>query len=163
ERRLAIHVEDHPLDYALFEGVIPQGNYGAGTVMVWDMGIYEAAGDLESMLRKGKLDFTLHGKKLRGAWTLVRTRGLSGKDPWLAIRREQEATPIPARQEARSALSGRSMAQIAVQRDAVWQSHRESRRAKKTPERRLLSADLQDLPKAAAAFCEPMKAKPVAR
>jgi len=159
EKRLAVHVEDHPVAYANFEGIIPRGNYGAGSVMVWDLGRYEAEGDLQKMMAKGKVDFTLHGKKLQGAWTLVRSRGLSGKDPWLVIKREKSLRPLSARQEDRSALSGRSMAQIAEQQDAVWQSHRKaSSRAKSKP--RPISVPLpKGLPPAKPVFQEPMKAK----
>src|SRR5262245_34910625 len=71
DRRLAVQVEDHPMDYAHFEGTIPAGNYGAGTVMVWDMGNYDVKGGDQAMA-EGKLHLTLKGKKLKGEWTLVR-------------------------------------------------------------------------------------------
>src|SRR5215831_13593890 len=75
DRRLAIQVEDHPLEYANFEGTIPEGSYGAGTVMVWDMGTYHVlGGDPVAALGDGKLHFVLQGKKLKGEWTLVRMR-----------------------------------------------------------------------------------------
>jgi bifunctional non-homologous end joining protein LigD len=79
-KRLAIAVEDHPIQYARFEGMIPEGEYGAGTVMVWDIGTYELEEpeSFEAGLRHSLLKFTLHGKKLKGAWTLVRTRGRRG-------------------------------------------------------------------------------------
>src|SRR5271169_3159063 len=74
-KRLAMQVEDHPLEYGGFEGVIPEGEYGGGTVMVWDKGEWTPeSDDVESALRKGDLKFTLHGKKLQGSWVLVRTR-----------------------------------------------------------------------------------------
>src|SRR3982751_2312995 len=84
-RRLAMQVEDHPLDYARFEGVIPEGEYGGGTVMVWDIGTYELAEDepFDAAMRRGRLVFTLHGKKLRGGWTLIRT----GARKWLLTKR----------------------------------------------------------------------------
>src|SRR5882724_349452 len=74
-KRLAMHVEDHPTDYAKFEGVIPEGEYGGGTVMVWDYGTYEPENtdDVASALGKGELKFTLNGEKLKGSWVLVRT------------------------------------------------------------------------------------------
>src|SRR5262245_15794037 len=89
EKRLAMHVEDHPLEYASFEGNIPEGQYGAGSVMVWDRGTYEVLdGEPIDALKAGKLHFVLHGKKLQGEWTLVRmrVRGKEGKDPWLLIK-----------------------------------------------------------------------------
>ncbi len=75
-KRLAMQVEDHPVDYAKFEGVIPEGEYGGGTVMVWDYGTYkpEETDDVEASLRKGEFKFTLDGEKLKGSWVLVRTR-----------------------------------------------------------------------------------------
>src|ERR1700694_274912 len=73
-KRLAIATEDHPLEYATFEGVIPEGEYGAGEMIVWDLGRYEPVEDLEEGFRKGKLLFDLHGYKLRGRWTLVRIK-----------------------------------------------------------------------------------------
>src|SRR5688572_32767825 len=75
DKRMAVHVEDHPLSYGSFEGVIPPGQYGAGTVIVWDRGSWEPVGDPREGLREGKLKFLLHGEKLAGAWTLVRIRG----------------------------------------------------------------------------------------
>lgn len=88
EKRLAVQVEDHPLAYATFEGRIPEGNYGAGVVKIWDHGTWEPEGSARAGLRDGKLDFTLHGGRLRGRWTLVRTARQSGTKPqWLLIRR----------------------------------------------------------------------------
>jgi bifunctional non-homologous end joining protein LigD len=89
-KRLAMQVEDHPIEYADFEGVIPPGEYGAGTVMVWDTGTWEPeVPDVDEALKKGDLKFTLHGKKLKGSWALVRTRGFGskpGKTAWLLIK-----------------------------------------------------------------------------
>jgi bifunctional non-homologous end joining protein LigD len=89
EKRLAVEVEDHPLEYADFEGVIPEGNYGAGRVIVWDTGRWEPVEDPDEGLRKGKLLFDLHGYKLRGRWTLVRTKGKGGtpQKEWLLIKK----------------------------------------------------------------------------
>src|ERR1700730_5175369 len=70
DKRLAVHVEDHPLEYGDFEGVIPQGQYGGGTVLVWDRGVWAPNGDPHKGLAKGKLDFELAGEKLKGAWHL---------------------------------------------------------------------------------------------
>jgi bifunctional non-homologous end joining protein LigD len=96
-KRLAIEVEDHPIDYANFEGVIPGGEYGGGTVMVWDKGTWEPeSSDVDAALEKGDLKFTLHGKKLKGSWVLVRTRGYGstrGRSSWLLIKhRDQYAS-----------------------------------------------------------------------
>src|SRR5687768_6647311 len=73
EKRLAVQVEDHPLEYGGFEGVIPKGQYGGGSVLLWDRGTWEPEGDAEDGLRRGKLEFRLDGEKLRGRWLLVRT------------------------------------------------------------------------------------------
>lgn len=112
-KRLAMQVEDHPVDYAKFEGVIPEGEYGGGTVMVWDYGTYKAENtdDVSLALRKGELKFSLNGKKLKGSWVLVRTR----ERQWLLIKHrdyyttEEEVTEVaPA-----SILTRRTLAQIA--------------------------------------------------
>ena len=92
QKRLAVHVEDHPLEYASFEGIIPAGEYGGGTVLVWDQGYWEPIGDAKASYRRGRLKFTLHGKKLQGIWNLVRMGGRqeAGKENWLLIK-EQDA------------------------------------------------------------------------
>ena len=90
EKRLAMMTEDHPLEYAAFEGVIPEGNYGAGPVIVWDIGTYVAVEDMRTGLEKGKLLFDLRGHKLRGRWTLVKIKGETGKE-WLLIK-ERDGT-----------------------------------------------------------------------
>ncbi|MEA2661916.1 MAG: bifunctional non-ous end joining protein LigD [Chloroflexota bacterium] len=88
DKRLAMEVEDHPVEYGDFEGVIPAGEYGGGTVMLWDAGTYEAdTDDVGKALRAGELRFTLHGKKLRGGWVLVRTGGRK----WLLMKRKDAA------------------------------------------------------------------------
>src|SRR5579863_6869535 len=92
-KRLAMQVEDHPLEYGGFEGVIPEGEYGGGTVMVWDKGEWTPESeDIESALQKGDLKFTLHGKKLNGSWVLVRTRGFGSKTgkSWLLIKHRDD-------------------------------------------------------------------------
>lgn len=96
EKRLAVQVEDHPLDYALFEGVIPEGEYGAGTVIVWDRGTYRPTGGagLEEMLAKGVAKLEIEGEKLRGGFALVRTRFGGKKTNWLLIKeRDGHARP----------------------------------------------------------------------
>lgn len=96
-KRLAMQVEDHPVEYGGFEGIIPAGEYGGGTVMLWDKGTWTPeSSDVDIGLRKGDLKFTLHGKKLKGSWVLVRTRGYGGKSnrsSWLLIKhRDQYAS-----------------------------------------------------------------------
>jgi bifunctional non-homologous end joining protein LigD len=127
ERRLAVHVEDHPLDYADFEGIIPQGQYGGGTVMVWDFGNYEAEGDPEEGLRKGKLQVALSGKKLKGEWTLVHSSHQGDEKNWFLIKTGASIRAISKKAEEHSALTGRTMGQIAEQKAAVWQSGKKSR------------------------------------
>jgi bifunctional non-homologous end joining protein LigD len=117
-KRLAMQVEDHPKDYAHFEGVIPEGEYGGGTVMVWDTGTWTPESpDISAALAKGDLKFTLHGKKLNGSWVLVRTRGFGSKSKtsWLLIKhRDQFASSEDVTLEKpRSAVSDRLLAQIA--------------------------------------------------
>jgi bifunctional non-homologous end joining protein LigD len=90
QKRLAVHVEDHPIEYGGFEGQIPAGHYGAGKVVIWDRGWWEPAGDPRAAYRKGALKFVLHGRRLRGGWALVRMRtrdeGRGGKENWLLIK-----------------------------------------------------------------------------
>jgi bifunctional non-homologous end joining protein LigD len=118
-KRLAMQVEDHPVEYGGFEGVIPEGEYGGGTVMVWDRGTWTPeVPDVDAALAKGDLKFTLHAAKLKGSWVLVRTRGFGGgggRSSWLLIKhRDQYAsTKDITVEEPRSALSGRLLAEIA--------------------------------------------------
>jgi bifunctional non-homologous end joining protein LigD len=132
DRRLAVQVEDHPIEYGGFEGTIPEGSYGAGTVMLWDSGAYEVSGlDPSRALRDGKLHLILHGKKLKGEWTLVRMRPREGNDEdkpqWLLLKSGRDIPPISKLAEDHSVLSGRSLEQIASARDREWQSDRPSR------------------------------------
>ncbi|ALD96888.1 DNA ligase D [Pseudomonas syringae] len=92
QKRLAVHVEDHPLDYAGFEGSIPQGQYGGGDVIVWDRGVWQPHGDPQKTYAEGKLKFTLVGEKLSGDWALVRTRlkGSGSKEQWLLIKEKDD-------------------------------------------------------------------------
>lgn len=107
EKRLAIQVPDHSLTYIYFEGIIPAGKYGAGTVMVWDFGTFETStAHLEKELASGKLGFFLRGRKLEGGWQLVRLRN---PDQWLLLKREKDIDPLSRQEENTSALSGRSM------------------------------------------------------
>src|SRR3954468_9978142 len=148
DKRLAVEVEDHPLDYGDFEGTIPKGQYGGGTVQMWDRGYWEVEGSrsAEEALRKGDLKFTLVGQRLRGSWVLVRMRHdrLRGnRTNWLLIKHHDEFARADdsALAEDRSIASGRSMEQIAAgtgrapkpfmlkgrktfRSDAVWNSNR---------------------------------------
>src|SRR5205823_616944 len=93
EKRLAVLVEDHPIDYGSFEGTIPQDNYGAGTVIVWDSGHYELIGDepFEQQMERGDLKFNLHGQKLLGSFALVRLKASQKKNEWLLIKKKDFA------------------------------------------------------------------------
>ena len=144
DKRLAVEVEDHPLDYGDFEGTIPEGQYGGGTVMLWDRGTWESD-DPETGFRKGDLKFTLHGDKLHGSWVLVRMRNRGGekRTNWLLIKHRDEyaSEDEDILAEDKSVASGRAMEQIAGGKgrapkpfmlakgvkgkaDAVWQSDR---------------------------------------
>jgi bifunctional non-homologous end joining protein LigD len=123
DKRLAMMVEDHPMDYRLFEGTIPKGNYGAGTVMVWDEGAYSDAEDntdpkvvrknLKAALKKGDLKFTLHGEKLNGSFVLVKIKSSDEDNAWLLIKHKDEyASAEDVTELDRSVLSGRSMEEI---------------------------------------------------
>src|SRR5262249_50475893 len=128
EKHLAVEVEDHPIDYEDFEGIIPEGQYGGGTVMVWDRGKYFVFGEkpLKS-LREGKLHLVLDGKKAKGEWTLVRIRGRDGeKNQWLILKTGDDSKPISKKLEDQSVKTGRTMKQIAADRDAEWQSGRQA-------------------------------------
>jgi bifunctional non-homologous end joining protein LigD len=92
DKRLAVEVEDHPIDYATFEGDIPKGQYGGGHVIVWDQGYWDPIGDIDAGLKKGHIDFQLNGEKLQGRWSLIRLReGEMGKKNWLLLKKNDEA------------------------------------------------------------------------
>jgi bifunctional non-homologous end joining protein LigD len=110
DKRLAVHVEDHPLDYADFEGLIPEGNYGAGAVIVWDIGRWEAVEDPRAGMVNGKLLFDLFGYKLRGRWTIFRTKGEDGK-AWLMMKKPDAAASKIAPPE-QSVRSGRTVEEL---------------------------------------------------
>lgn len=132
EKRLAVHVEDHPIDYGDFEGIIPKGQYGGGTVLLWDHGTWEPLeDDAEGAYKKGRMKFLLHGEKLHGGWALVRMGGRrnEGEDNWLLIKeRDEEARPgsgdaiVVERPE--SVTTGQSLEEIASDPARVWQSDR---------------------------------------
>ena len=120
EKRLAVHVEDHPLDYGDYEGTIPKGEYGGGTVIVWDRGRWRPIGDAGKGLAKGHLDFELEGEKLRGRWHLVRMAGKLGEkhENWLLIKGDDEAAraegaPDILKEQPDSVKTGRSVEQVA--------------------------------------------------
>lgn len=126
-KRLAMQVEDHPSNYASFDGVIPQRNYGGGTVMVWDYGTWEPENDAADSLERGELKFTLHGKKLRDSWVLVRTGKAGTRSKWLLIKhRDDSATEEEITEKTKSALSRRSMASIAAANGGDVERARES-------------------------------------
>ena len=131
DKRLAIHVEDHPIEYNSFEGTIPKGQYGGGTVMIWDRGTWTPEFDPGGGMKKGHLEFTLHGKKLKGRWHLVRMNKRPGErqEPWLLIKGEGEyartkSEPDILEELPDSAVSRRSMEQIAEGRSRVWHSNK---------------------------------------
>ena len=128
-KRLAMMVEDHPYDYARFEGTIPAGNYGAGTVMVWDIGTWENLGpEPHEGLKSGKLHFRLKGKKLKGEWALVKMHGprATKGTEWLLLKHGTAMRPISAKQDDTSALSGKSMTQLAGPKSEKWISRPKS-------------------------------------
>ncbi len=117
DKRLAVRTEDHPLAYARFEGTIPEGQYGGGTVMLWDEGTWEPDGDPDQGLKKGKLSFELYGERLTGGWALVRLRSGKGKQNWLLIKERDAAARAEKRplieRATTSVKSGRTMEEIA--------------------------------------------------
>lgn len=126
EKRLAIHVEDHPLEYGSFEGNIPEGEYGAGSVIVWDRGTWEPEGDPHKGYAKGHLDFELHGSKLKGRWHLVRMRRRpkERQEGWLLIKSADEAAREPddpdvLEEQPISVLSGKSIDDVANEKTTL--------------------------------------------
>jgi bifunctional non-homologous end joining protein LigD len=131
-RRLAMEVEDHPIEYNQFEGTIPKGQYGGGTVMLWDKGTYEPeSGGGEDALRrgyeKGDLKISMHGARLEGGWVLVRMRrGDSGKAQWLLIKHRDNTADAQydvTAEGTTSVATGRTMEEIATRRSRVWNSN----------------------------------------
>ena len=128
EKHLAVEVEDHPIEYATFEGVIPKGQYGGGTVMLWDRGNYHVYGEEPlKALRGGRLHLVFDGEKAKGEWALIRTRMEAGKPQWLLLKSGTSIRPISKKRDDQSVKTGRTMAQIAAQRDAEWQSNRDDK------------------------------------
>lgn len=184
EKHLAVEVEDHPIEYETFEGIIPEGQYGGGTVMVWDQGSYYVFGEQPvKSLREGRLHMVLAGEKAQGEWTLVRIRGRDGeKNTWLIIKTGDSVKALSAKRDDQSVKTGRTMKQIADQRDAEWESNRKDEPTseksklnarikaalKKKAQTPRVSEDepapataraLKKLPNAKPRFIEPMKAR----
>ena len=158
EKRLAVHVEDHPIEYNKFEGTIPQGQYGGGTVMIWDRGRWKPEGDPHKGYREGHLSFHLDGKKLRGLWHLVRMHKKSGekRENWLLIKAHDEEARGPRdpdilEEEPLSAATGRSMEEIASTQDAVARGNKPVKKNARRPA------------KAAKARLNPVKTKAAGR
>lgn len=135
DKRLAMMVEDHPFDYRTFEGIIPEGNYGAGTVIVWDEGTYEPLENpsdnkkeneknLLRQLHAGSLKFVMHGKKLKGEFALVKT-AYRGENSWLLIKhRDDYASTEDVTQKDKSVTSKKTLEQVEKTSDKIWKSNR---------------------------------------
>lgn len=135
EKRLAVETEDHPLEYGGFEGVIPDGEYGAGPVVVWDQGRWVPEGDPHQGYEKGHLTFELMGSKLRGGWHLVRTRGNGKQKSWLLIKRndataERGSGSKIVDDEPASAISGRTIEEVQKQPERLWHSGKKDGKGK---------------------------------
>jgi bifunctional non-homologous end joining protein LigD len=161
-KRSAFQTEDHPLDYFSFEGIIPEGEYGGGTVMVWDLGTYDLIG---GNYWKGDLKLFLSGKKLKGEWHMFRIKSEESKPVWLIQKAREPAKPISAKRDDQSALSGRTMKQIAAARDVVWNSNREpaagpkKAAATRSGSKRVRAAKRAASPAPPPKFVEPMNAR----
>ena len=149
-KRLAVQVEDHPVAYNKFEGTIPKGEYGGGTVMVWDRGRWRPEGDPHKGLRKGHLSFRLSGKKLHGDWHLVRMRKRPGekRSNWLLIKRRDEAARTThdrdiLRELPLSVKTGRSLAEIAQHKRRLKRKAKAKRKTTKWKKRKLSRAKRQ--------------------
>lgn len=182
EKHLAVEVEDHPVEYATFEGIIPEGQYGGGTVMVWDRGKYYVYGEQPlKALGDGRIHLVLDGEKAKGEWALIRLRGNESKPQWLLLKASASLKPLSKKRDDESVKTGRTMKQIAEQRDAEWESNRpdsDDTSARSTLKRRVQAAlkkkaheengakneaatdvALKKLPNAKPRFIEPMKAR----
>jgi bifunctional non-homologous end joining protein LigD len=140
-KRLAMMVEDHPMDYSDFEGIIPEGNYGAGTVIVWDAGTYHPidpvtgkkaqAKHLLNLLNKGDLKFVLEGKKLKGEFVLVHTKGM-GENSWLLMKhKDKYASKEDITEKNKSVQSGKTIEKVAASSKKIWQSNRQAKSSSK--------------------------------
>lgn len=138
DRRLAVHVEDHPVEYRDFEGIIPEGEYGGGSVIVWDRGEWTPEGDPDADYQRGRLKFRLAGEKLRGGFSLVRMhgrRGERGADNWLLLKQRDDEADADGERLVRdrpdSVLSGRSVEAVAAEPARVWGSKARTTRARR--------------------------------
>lgn len=120
QKRLAVQVNDHPIEYGIFEGTIPEGQYGAGTVLLWDGGLWHTDQDVDQAFRAGRLNFQLRGRKLKGGWSLVRMQPRPGENRknWLLQKeRDAEARPLSEMdildEQPTSVLTGRTLGEIA--------------------------------------------------
>jgi bifunctional non-homologous end joining protein LigD len=145
-KRLAMMVEDHPFDYRNFEGIIPQGEYGGGTVIVWDQGWYETIDPIKgkkaqekyllSELKKGSVKMRLHGEKLNGEFALVRTHGM-GENSWLLIKHDDDfSTKKDILKQDKSILSDKKIAEMEKSSDKVWHSNKEEKIEAKQPSKK---------------------------
>ncbi len=165
QKRLAVHVEDHPVDYGGFEGTIPEGEYGGGTVMLWDRGHWAPAGEAEGggekaarkAYEQGRLKFTLYGKKLRGNWMLVRRGGGKDRDErnWFLFKeRDNEARDADeydiTTEEPLSVKTGRDLDDIASRSKKVWHSNKDAKKVTKTTKKKSAVAKSTARPKARA-------------
>lgn len=167
-QRLAMPTEDHPIAYLSFEGTIPKGQYGGGTVMVWDIGTYNL---IEGNVHKGYLKFHLAGKKLKGEWILTRGQNDERARPkWFLIKSERKPLRLSKTKEDRSAVSGRTIEQIAEKPEREWQSNREASHGSrasaptgiaKSHSNGPATIAIESLPKARLKFVSPMLAKAV--
>lgn len=155
ETHSAFQTEDHPVEYLEFEGIIPRGEYGGGSVMVWDIGSYEV---IEGNYWKGLLSIFLTGKKLKGAWTLQRIESQDEKTKWLLRKTNGDARRISASAADVSALTGRAMEKIAADKSTVWRSNRNGEAGRSVLRKKSINSRSH---MAAPRFIKPMKATAV--
>src|SRR5436190_4114138 len=154
-KHLAMMVEDHPYDYRTFEGIIPKGNYGAGTVIVWDEGTYEPLGNVSDdkkenekvllkQLHAGSLKFVMHGKKLKGEFALVKT-SYRGENSWLLIKhRDKYATSEDITKKEKSVVSNKTLKQIEETSTNFWGSNRKASTKTRTARRKSIKKNESD-------------------
>jgi len=152
DKRLAMMVEDHPFDYRTFEGIIPEGNYGAGTVIVWDEGTYEPLENasvnkkeneknLLKQLHAGSVKIVMHGKKLKGEFALVKTHYGGAENSWLLIKHKDEyATEEDVTEKDKSVVSKKTIAQVEKTSDKIWKSNREQKSKAKSENSKTVTA-----------------------
>lgn len=150
EKRLAVHVEDHPLDYNDFEGTIPKGQYGGGTVIVWDRGTWKPAGDAEAGFAKGHLEFDLIGEKLSGRWHLVKMHGKPSekRENWLLIKSDDEAARTPSdidilKERPESVKTGRELSEVSASQGRSTKSRTSAKSSVQKPTKSLASPQLK--------------------